>query len=228
MYDSIDLDAYRNGLNERLADNKGIHCALGEPGTLRIIEEKFVESFIRRFADSAQQNKNYTIYISDIVECPPKVSITVKTAQSFKEFDFFTNDGIAETQITNRLTAILETQKKAEGTFNGDYEYTEERETVIEGSSTPSCRLELTGEKVSGKSYTYYDKVDVKVKDVKNADQFGLSSTNTKTLNNVNTMTVTNGTGVMEGKYSICCYVKNSTTGKEGSKCQLITIKEKE
>lgn len=51
---------------------------------LRINKEKFVESFIRRFADSVSLSSTYTIEFYDIYEAPPKVSVRVSsTTNSF-------------------------------------------------------------------------------------------------------------------------------------------------
>lgn len=68
-----------------------------------IDKEKFVENFVRRFAESAGYAKTYDIEIYDIVEMPPKVSLSVgakSTIFSFTSDDF---------NIVNRMDAILET-----------------------------------------------------------------------------------------------------------------------
>ena len=46
---------------------------------LRINKEKFVESFIRRFADSVSLSSNYTIEFYEIYEAPPKISVRVSS-----------------------------------------------------------------------------------------------------------------------------------------------------
>lgn len=46
---------------------------------LRINKEKFVESFIRRFADSVTLTDEYTIEFYDLYEAPPKVSVRVQS-----------------------------------------------------------------------------------------------------------------------------------------------------
>ena len=80
MMDAVDLKAYRDGVGwdgvTKESDPETMHCMEGIPGTVRIIEEKFVESFVRRFASSAQLNRKYKIIINDIDECPPKVTVT--------------------------------------------------------------------------------------------------------------------------------------------------------
>jgi len=89
MFDSLDLAAYR-------AD-----------GTIKIDSEKFIENFIRRFAENASLAHTYKIDIYDINETPPKVSLVVSTA------DQSTSTSLAGEEFTfsivNRLDAILET-----------------------------------------------------------------------------------------------------------------------
>lgn len=71
--------------------------------TISINREKFVESFIRRFAENADLSNTYTIEIYDVNETPPKVSLRVKT----------TKNGVVANQkvdftLTNQLDAIIE------------------------------------------------------------------------------------------------------------------------
>lgn len=79
---------------------------LKSTGELRIIKEKFVENFIRRFAESATLNKNYTVNFYSIYETPPAVSIEIKTNTG----EFLVGDEKINAGITTRLTAILETR----------------------------------------------------------------------------------------------------------------------
>lgn len=44
---------------------------------IRIDKDKFVENFLRRFADSVDNTRNYNIKFYDINEVPPKVSVKV-------------------------------------------------------------------------------------------------------------------------------------------------------
>lgn len=73
-------------------------------GKVSINREKFVEVFVRRFAESADLSNSYVIEIYDINEEPPKVSLLVKT----KKNGNVTSETV-EFDITNRLDAILET-----------------------------------------------------------------------------------------------------------------------
>ena len=69
-----------------------------------IDREKFVESFIRRFAESATLSRTYVVNIYDINETPPKVSLEVKSTEKGN----VTGGEILEFDISNRLDAILE------------------------------------------------------------------------------------------------------------------------
>lgn len=73
-------------------------------GKISINREKFIEVFVRRFAENADLSNSYVIEIYDINEEPPKVSLLVKT----KEGRTISNETI-EFNITNRIDAILET-----------------------------------------------------------------------------------------------------------------------
>ena len=71
---------------------------------ITIDREKFVESFIRRFAESATLSRTYVVNIYDINETPPKVSLEVKSTEKGN----VTGGEILEFDISNRLDAILE------------------------------------------------------------------------------------------------------------------------
>ena len=86
MYDAFDLGAYR------------------QDGTVRIDREKFVESFLRRFAESATLANTYKIDIYDVNEEPPKVTLVVKSGKETG----LTGEQM-EFTIENKLSAILET-----------------------------------------------------------------------------------------------------------------------
>lgn len=61
MYDAVDLATYKKS------------------GEIKIVQEKFVENLLRRFAESASLAHTYKIDIYDINEEPPKVSIKLST-----------------------------------------------------------------------------------------------------------------------------------------------------
>lgn len=86
MIDAVDLAYYRSS-----------------GGTLRMDREKFVESFLRRFAEQINTSRNYRIRIIDLNEIPPKVSVQVDSS-TIATFDAQT------VGITNKIDAILETK----------------------------------------------------------------------------------------------------------------------
>ena len=86
MIDAIDYGYYR------------------EYGTIKITTEKFVENFLRRFAENVKLTSTYYVDIYDIVETPPKVSIRVRSGEKTSA----TGEKITFT-IDNRIDAILET-----------------------------------------------------------------------------------------------------------------------
>lgn len=86
MYDAVDLASYR------------------ATGTVRIDREKFVENFLRRFAESVTLGNTYVVKIYDVNETPPKVSLQVST-----KLQANITSEIMEFDIVNRLDAILET-----------------------------------------------------------------------------------------------------------------------
>lgn len=75
-------------------------------GEIKISEQKFVENFIRRYAEVASFNANgYKIEFYDIMEVPPKASIRVTSkSDTYK----ITTDA-QNFDIVNELNAILET-----------------------------------------------------------------------------------------------------------------------
>lgn len=122
MIDAVDYQAYRVGVGyddvTEESDPDSMHCISGIPGTVRIVKEKFVESFVRRFAESTTGNREYKISIDDIDECPPKVSITITAREKYnwlskvlkknKEVNYETDSA----EIVNTLSAILEDKFK--------------------------------------------------------------------------------------------------------------------
>lgn len=86
MIDSIDLGYYRIS-----------------GGLIRCDREKFLESFVRRFAESVTSTTDYKIRILDFNETPPKVSIQIGTGTVAQiagdDFD-----------IVNQIDAIIETK----------------------------------------------------------------------------------------------------------------------
>ena len=92
MYDAIDLSSYR------------------KDGIIKIEEEKFVENFIRRFAENADLSNEYLIEIYDVNEVPPKVSLKVSSIK--KQNFLLTQDPnkVYEFDIVNNIDAIIESK----------------------------------------------------------------------------------------------------------------------
>ena len=78
-------------------------------GIIRMDRERFLESFLRRFAESLNNgNRTYDIKIIDLNEMPPKVSIQIDagTIATFTPRDSETQRAV----ITNKIDAIIETK----------------------------------------------------------------------------------------------------------------------
>ena len=73
-------------------------------GAIRMDKDKFVESFLRRFADSVDNTRNYRVSIYDLNEVPPKVSVKVTT----KTDDFTIFADTTSVPVVNKVDAILE------------------------------------------------------------------------------------------------------------------------
>lgn len=73
-------------------------------GEVRMSKEKFVESFLRRFAESANLSTTYQIQFYDIYEAPPKAS--VKVSSSSKTFNVFGDSTTFD--IVNKIDSVLE------------------------------------------------------------------------------------------------------------------------
>ena len=131
MYDAIDDGLYRSGFcvcTNMERDKNGIYTfntsSDYEIGSLKegicypkenslmtscepiegeyIINKKvFAESLVRRFAESIKNNYDYQIIINDIIEYPPKVSVNIKSTNSYDV------DG-GDYTIDNKIDAILE------------------------------------------------------------------------------------------------------------------------
>ena len=85
MVDAIDYGYYR------------------ESGELRINREKFVENFLRRFAENVALS-TYQVDFYNIYEAPPKASVQVTT----KSNTYQINSDSTSFDIVNRVDGILE------------------------------------------------------------------------------------------------------------------------
>lgn len=124
MIDAIDIPYYR------------------ETGDLKIVTEKFIENFTRRFAESTIFVTNdYDIKFYDIMESPPKVSVIVDTGLG----KYTINGNSDEYNIANKLDAILEYNGKYTNVsvndihYNNAYvskEYTDTYYSILSSSNT--------------------------------------------------------------------------------------------
>ena len=78
-----------------------------DTGRVKITEDVFVESFIRRFPESAQLSSVYRIEIYNVQEEPPIVNIRVLSTES-TNYIIGSNDFT----VTNTINTILETDTK--------------------------------------------------------------------------------------------------------------------
>lgn len=78
-------------------------------GLYRIDKEKFVESFIFRFANSVDATRNYRIRFYDINEMPPKVSVKVDSLTTLSVSTERSPVKDNNVDISTNYDAILET-----------------------------------------------------------------------------------------------------------------------
>lgn len=108
MLESVDIICY-NITKEAVST--------GCDGQLKIVEQKFVENFTRRFASTISGDVDeYEILFYDIIETPPKASVVINSTN--KSFNLI-SDSI---DIKNGLTGILEAGYTQVSTGNGKYE----------------------------------------------------------------------------------------------------------
>jgi hypothetical protein len=70
-----------------------------------MVKEKFVEIFLRRFAESVSTSKNFQIDFYDIREYPPKASVRIRTTSG----ETTINNSSFEVNIDTLLSGVLET-----------------------------------------------------------------------------------------------------------------------
>ncbi len=118
MLDSIDYGVYRYY------------------GDVRIIREKFIENFTRRFAESVNNAKTYTLEFYEIYESPPKATVRIKTASN--EYQV-TTDTSVDFDIITVLSGILESKFDTSGRNVGiieNYKPEEEQKDLISLETT--------------------------------------------------------------------------------------------
>lgn len=80
-------------------------------GVIRMDSDKFVESFLRRFAESVDNTREYDVRFYDLNEVPPKVSVKVDSdsAVSFNG---------SSAKLSTNIDAILESNYKKDNLTN--------------------------------------------------------------------------------------------------------------
>ena len=74
-------------------------------GVVRMDRERFIESFLRRFAENINTSRDYDIKIIDLNEIQPKVSVEINAGSAVT----FNSE---QAEITNKIDAIIETKYK--------------------------------------------------------------------------------------------------------------------
>lgn len=99
----LDFQLLRDTTESAMLDAVDLGFFQTSGGQIRMDKEKFVEGFVRRFAQSVNNDRNYLIEIYDINETPPKASVRVgsSTLATFADVSF---------SIENRVDAIIETK----------------------------------------------------------------------------------------------------------------------
>lgn len=100
MLDAVDLAAYRSCETDDMTRDE-----FEKLGCVKMEEEKFVENFIRRFAENADLSNTYVIEIYDINTKPPKVSLKVSSAK-----ETTATGEVMTFDVVNNIDAILETK----------------------------------------------------------------------------------------------------------------------
>ena len=136
MYDAIDIASYRAGfylcpnkattnskkqlvfekddyeivLNRNIDKKKIAKCDL-LVGEVKLNKDVFVESFLRRFSESVNNNKSYQVTIQEVIEYPPKVSIRIDTYNTYNSTGSTTLEfDEGDFAIRNQVDAIFESK----------------------------------------------------------------------------------------------------------------------
>ena len=97
MIDAVDYATFRN------------------TGELVMVEEKFVEIFIRRFAESVSTNNSYKLDFYDIREYPPKASVRIRTGSGSTTIGSESFEVSVDTLLSGVLETVLEREKFMDG-----------------------------------------------------------------------------------------------------------------
>ena len=158
MYDAIDAGRYRSGfclctnkpkgmdgkwsfssssqyeitdIENDLCVPKGNYECEKISGEYIIDKKVFAESLVRRFAESVKGNYDYQININDVIEYPPKVSVDIKSTNTY---DLDSNEDYS---INNHIDAILEMDSGKLSCLDGN---------IVCYTETKTCLDAITGE----------------------------------------------------------------------------------
>ncbi len=131
-------------------------------GNLKINEQKFVENFLRRFAENVNIGKDYTIDFYDLYEVPPKVSVKISTgSNAFNIADTANNTY----DVVTTITQILELGAKGDSTTNNTttkgqskclIHVTERLMKYFQGkevSTNSNAKYSITSDRNAGRNY---------------------------------------------------------------------------
>lgn len=100
---SSEVDYYLVKETSEAAVKDALDQSFYSNGIPRLDKEKYVESFIRRFSDNANMNRNYNISFYALNEVPPKVTVRV---DSMTTVGFTNGDG---GYISTSINQMVET-----------------------------------------------------------------------------------------------------------------------
>ncbi len=89
-------------------------------GEVKLKADVFVESFLRRFAESVNNSKSYTITVQEVIEYPPKVSVRIDTFDTFNstgststEYEGYVDEANGnQFRVRNQVDSIFEEREK--------------------------------------------------------------------------------------------------------------------
>ena len=112
QYEFQSKDDYRivrnvYGRNLNLTDVRG-KCDYLQ-GKVIINKDVFVESFLRRMSEDINNNKSYRVTVQDVIEYPPKVSLSIDTYNTYNTSGSRTVEfSEGDFDIRNQIDAIFE------------------------------------------------------------------------------------------------------------------------
>lgn len=91
------------------------YATFRQTGELVMVEQKFVEIFLRRFAESVPNTKNYKIDFYDIREYPPKASVRIRTTSGSTTVGTDSFDVNIDTLLSGVLETVTDRKEYMDG-----------------------------------------------------------------------------------------------------------------